>query len=778
MPNEQSYSSKPYQFTGTSVAAYEYAPQQQPNRANSQANYSSSSTVVQYQPPIGRVQQSASQQCTQQQQQFMLEGSNLDMSMHHQTNPIPDNWPMGNGNLSNNWSPNVQQNCMQMQYQQHQQHQQHQQQPMNAQQLSIESQIQKPQSQQLALPQQQQIANLIHRQATQTSNASYFSGQAFSARHYPHHSAHPHAMHHPHHQAAAFSPASSSLHPMHHHQQAPQTNLSPKNFLGRDTHFPSDCIEGVKPNLEPRRKLTAKDLQPPDAAKLIMGLKSGQLVEFTQSLNQLLILSSEDPIFKEIKLAKNRGLQKQVITHFHELLVKLFPQLFAFETGKSEPAKPDLNNNQTDEAKLDEIIPFCNGNNTELSEEDKRVVSQFISNDNRLIVDQRAVKAEKTYVITSMFPEKEYDRKSFDEPLSNDRSMNGFCEDQYEPEVKPEEVSPLHTISQHKEDSNQRCIAMSTLVRNLSFLKGNDEVFSNDDELLSIFGKIILFDHNHNEKRARACQESASITNGDNGKSSREAWWFEALKMIQGNALVTLANMSGHLNFEKKDEKIILPILEGLLHWATCPSLIALDAFESSTSRKRLAIECLVKMSVYESNVDLLLATPTFRKNSQQIFSTFIGVLSKDQPQIMREFALVILSNLSKSDRNVAAAVCAASGGIVENLVRTLEQYKENLEAAQSGVNPVIGQAEGITTLNMAKRAAACLHDLAKVPENCQYFAPKQQRLVQLITWGHFDNDVSLMLHDIVYELLEAPRPPSAADSTDSPMETGGYIVR
>ena len=782
MPNEQqqSFATKSYQFQG---GVYDYV--QQANRATNQANYSvAPGTLVQYQ-PTGRVQQSNTPQ-------YMMECSNnMDVSMHNQVGPI-DGWQMSNpnGNLPNNWTS---QNCLPIYQQQQSMSAQHQQQLGN-QQLAIESHIPKPQQ----LAQQQQMVNsqinnhlnsqiMIQRQAMQ-SNANYYGmpNAPYPVRYHPHHSNHLHLNTvHPTHQLTAFGPA--SLHPIHHHQQSPQTTLSPKNFLGRDTQFPPDCVESVKPNLEPPKRLTIKDLQPQDPSKLTMSLKCGQLAEFTQALNYLIVLSIDDPAFKEFRLTKNRPLQAQLICQFRDLLDRLFLRLF------EEPATPDQNNNLPIMANdLKEDGSFNVNGNKALNEEQKRKLSQFVSDDNCLVVDQRAVKcANSGFVITSMFPEKEYDRKSFDECLS--KGTRSFSEELHETEVKPEEVSPLYTISQHKEDSNQRCIALSTLIRNLSFQKSNEEALSKDEDLLFILGKIILYEHHHTEKRPRS--SSDQFTNGGQTdvEPSKEAWWYEALNLIQGNALVTLSNMSAHLNFQDKDENIVLPILEGLLHWSTCPSSIALDAFEGSTSRKRLALECLVKLSVYESNVDLLLASPTLYAKSPAVFSDLVNQLGRNQPQIMREFALVLLCNFIKSDRNVASAI-SVSGNIVEQLIRYLEQYKEHLEHQRqqketqdqskepkpkeqkdSQVNDQMNNA------TMAKKAAACLADLAKVPENNFHFNQKQDRLIQLLTSSLSDNSgLSKLLQDIVYEVPEGTsiRPAKMADSADVPMETGDHTVR
>ncbi|XP_077949949.1 AT-rich interactive domain-containing protein 1B-like isoform X2 [Gasterosteus aculeatus] len=73
--------------------------------------------------------------------------------------------------------------------------------------------------------------------------------------------------------------------------------------------------------------------------------------------------------------------------------------------------------------------------------------------------------------------------------------------------------------------------------------------------------------------------------------------------------------MAGQLDLSRYPESICLPVLDGLLHWMVCPSAEAQDPVSSAggvspLTPQRLVLECLCKLSIRDSNVDLLLATP------------------------------------------------------------------------------------------------------------------------------------------------------------------------
>ncbi|KAJ8386300.1 hypothetical protein AAFF_G00174960 [Aldrovandia affinis] len=184
-----------------------------------------------------------------------------------------------------------------------------------------------------------------------------------------------------------------------------------------------------------------------------------------------------------------------------------------------------------------------------------------------------------------------------------------------EPHSKDE--APLSTLADWQDSLAKRCVCVSNIVRSLSFVPGNDPEMSKHPGLLLLLGRLILLHHRHPErKQAPLTYEKEKEEEEDRGAAGhRDEWWWDCLELLRENSLVTLANISGQLDLSVYPESICLPLLDGLLHWAVCPSAEALDPFPTlgangSLSPQRLVLETLSKLSIQDNNVDLILATP------------------------------------------------------------------------------------------------------------------------------------------------------------------------
>ena len=161
----------------------------------------------------------------------------------------------------------------------------------------------------------------------------------------------------------------------------------------------------------------------------------------------------------------------------------------------------------------------------------------------------------------------------------------------------------LHLISDSHTNVGKRAVCISTILRNLSFVPGNEFELSKSPAFLAIIGRLLLlhywypprtnkqrnYDRGEEEEAAESCT-SLSDTNNE--------WWWEYLHVIRENIMVALANISGSLDLSPFDEDICRPILNGLLEWAVSSSAYAQDPFpnvgpNSPISPQRLAIEAL-----------------------------------------------------------------------------------------------------------------------------------------------------------------------------------------
>lgn len=316
----------------------------------------------------------------------------------------------------------------------------------------------------------------------------------------------------------------------------------------------------------------------------------------------------------------------------------------------------------------------------------------------------------------------------------------------------------LCVVSEAREALGRRCVCISTLLRNLSFVPGNDAEMSKHSGLLVLLGRLLLLRHWHAPRRGAPRhydqEESASAEAHCSSLLAEREWWWEGLQALRENTLVCLANMAGQLSLAPFPEEISRPLLDGLLHWATCGSACARDPLpQSALSPQRLALEALCKLSVQEANVDLLLATPPWGR-TRALLGQLARWLGRGQDQVLRELALVLLSNVAPAGSGAARAV-ALQGPCLAHLLAFVEQAEQSaLQVANAqGVAALRDNPELMgTTLDMVRRAAATLRCLARVPDNRPLFLQLQPRLLALVMSQILDQGVAAILADVLFE--------------------------
>lgn len=216
--------------------------------------------------------------------------------------------------------------------------------------------------------------------------------------------------------------------------------------------------------------------------------------------------------------------------------------------------------------------------------------------------------------------------------------------------------------------------------------------------------------------------------------------------------MVTLANVSGQLDLSCYPENVILPILDGLLHWMVCPSAEAQDPFPSAggspLSPQRLVLECLCKLSIQDCNVDLLLATPPFRRQ-RKLFAALVRMVGERRSQVCREMAVAVLSNLARGDAAAARAV-ALQKGSVGILIGFLE---DSLAVAQHQQSAVSAPPPEPPSVNMMCRAAKALLAVASVEENRAEFVLHESRLLDISLSSVLDPSVAAVMCEVLFKL-------------------------
>lgn len=184
---------------------------------------------------------------------------------------------------------------------------------------------------------------------------------------------------------------------------------------------------------------------------------------------------------------------------------------------------------------------------------------------------------------------------------------------------------PLCSAGESRRELTSRCLCISTILRNLSFVPSNDIEMSKHCGLIIILGKLLRLKHHHslrelsgrpdNKSRdEKNCADesrkedlipslekftdqvvfcSEDVKNSQvpslempddlvmwkdekkedddcDHKETYEAWWWHTVDALRENALVIFANVSGQLDLSVFPEEICIPVLDGLLHWMVC----------------------------------------------------------------------------------------------------------------------------------------------------------------------------------------------------------------
>ncbi|XP_031703089.1 AT-rich interactive domain-containing protein 1B isoform X4 [Anarrhichthys ocellatus] len=297
--------------------------------------------------------------------------------------------------------------------------------------------------------------------------------------------------------------------------------------------------------------------------------------------------------------------------------------------------------------------------------------------------------------------------------------------------------APLSTSSAWQDSLAKRCLCVSNIVRSLSFISGNDLDMSRHPALVLLLGRLLLLHHQHPERNRSPPGYQRDEQKEQGLSSSKEEWWWECLSLLRENAMVTLANISGHLDLSTYPDTICLPILDGLLHWMVCPSAESQDPFPSAVPHsqltpQRLVLESLCKLSIQGGNVDLLLATPPFSRQ-EKLFTVLVRYVGQRKAQAYREMAVAVLSHLAQGDPTAARAI-AMQKGSVGNLVGFLDdgvsmaQYQQNPHSLLHMGHPPMDPP----SINMMCRAAKGLLAMAKVEENKTEFVLYESRLLDI----------------------------------------------
>ena len=351
-------------------------------------------------------------------------------------------------------------------------------------------------------------------------------------------------------------------------------------------------------------------------------------------------------------------------------------------------------------------------------------------------------------------------------------------EESLEDECYMKDEPSLNLVTDTQESLGKRAICISTILRNLSFVPGNEFEFSKNANFLRIAGHLLLLYHwypkrapkQRNYDRGAGADEEAASESCTSLASDTE-WWWDYLHVIRENVMVILANISGSLELGHFSEEIVRPILHGLLEWAVSSSSYAQDPFpyvgqNSPVSPQRLAIETICKLCLHETNVDLILTTPPYMRIGK--LTKFLAKkLYRYEDQVLREFSINILYYLSAADTGVSRTIATADQTI-GLLLGFIEQAEQNamVVAQQHGVNALRDNPDSMgTSLDMLRRAANTLNNLSRHPNNIPLFVKHEQRLLSLVMSQILDQGVASILSNVLFNIGTEQQKQKAAEA-------------
>lgn len=332
----------------------------------------------------------------------------------------------------------------------------------------------------------------------------------------------------------------------------------------------------------------------------------------------------------------------------------------------------------------------------------------------------------------------------------------------YEDESYSRDEASLYLVTETQDNLARRCVCLSTILRNLTFIPGNEAEFAKNVTFLSLLGKLLLLHHEHpvraQKTRNYDREEDADFADSCSSLQGEGEWWWDFLYHVRENVLVMAANISGHMDLSQHPEEISRPVLDGLLHWAVCPAAHGQDPFptvglNSTLSPQRLALEALCKLCVTECNVDLVVATPPYSR-LQRLCSVLTRLLCRSEEQVLREFGVNLLHFLSAADSGVARTI-ALQTPCVALLVAFIEQAESSAlgVANQHGIAALRDNPESMgTSLDMLRRAAGTLLNLARHPDNRTLLLQHESRLLALVMSQILDQQVAAIVARVLFQ--------------------------
>lgn len=550
-----------------------------------------------------------------------------------------------------------------------------------------------------------------------------------------------------------------------------------------------ETVEATEPIL---RKIYKRNLiAPVDLRKVVMCLKSGLLAETTWAIDTLNIVSSNErfrlasipnllvnlvdyykcflnTVFDDLFADTENDYQMKILKHFksehedeakqYEKLIKKGDKLslldsvnYTFKTRNGLPVK----------VKEDSILAFRQSVE-EFQQLEETCDHEYFNNGNTLT---------SAHIIETMLPKQPIplSKKAANKNAADNETLDGLCKSirekrKYSTDPETDSYPSYQVLCPRAEAVDillKRCFCISNIITNLSFMPENFQLMSTFSPLLLVLGRILLYEHKHMYKKnfKNVLLENENKTSEAEKLEACEIFkdnLFDGLHLIRMNSFVTLSNLSEFLDLSTFSDKIILPILDSLLHWATCDSSHAKDVNTSDNlSYQLITLEILAKLCISGSNVDLILATPPFAR-LEEFYKILVNQIDKTNDLVLRELSLVILANFVKHD-SLSARIVLHQNFAISNLLYFIEQHESfQRKRYTPGYNYRIDPyAETPTIAYMCKLAISTLLAITNECDKSDWHLIKrfESRLVNLAMSPFLEPELLAILANLVYTL-------------------------
>ncbi|XP_065324105.1 putative uncharacterized protein DDB_G0282133 [Gordionus sp. m RMFG-2023] len=573
------------------------------------------------------------------------------------------------------------------------------------------------------------------------------------------------------------------------------------SYIPREIIIPPNTVEATIVKPQKFKKIHSKDLGTVDIKKLTMSLKSGIFHIYTSVIDTLNVLLADESKNPQFLLSQHPDLLDLLIEYFETSLESVFnlkltaksqvntaktrdyvkrPPIFIpdrkaktkYRNGKNytwitrnkrrvivdekslitpSPLQTiysdesfDISLLQTKNMHLDPlIVPFRSDLITNISLLNNDNVPKRNASDIDVDIDKHSQSIDNRNIHSLV----NFDDFGHSLALPHSTSFSSISTSLYFPAQEYRSKSLIHKL----------CLSLSNIFRSLSFIPGNEGVLCSDHRLCSLLARLLLLKHIH-----------PSSPLSDKFTLIERDFWLALSK----DALVTLSNLTGKLDLSLLPDITVISFIDGLAHTLLCPhgpDISSTLVPNGPVSRKFLALECLCKLSVAESNADHFLACLTLPRLESLLRYLIRLLLLPNQHQntetsdiVLKEASLVLLSNLGRADPT--GLVFNAIGHHPHSLSAVV-RFMEEIEANASRVIHTQGfpalrdnpELMG-TSLSMLRRSANLLLNVAhKTDDKERIFAKFHNRLLNLVMSQILDQNVANILAHVLYLVSTPP---------------------